>query len=94
VADCTIGASSSSCSTDRSQSVTWSSAPDAANTDVSDVCHSTEVMGALCHEKSATGVAFLSSQYLPLHIGGTAYCLNILRSQTLSPPSSPPLSSK
>ena len=41
--------------------MTWSSAPEAANTDVSDVCHSTEVIGALCHEKSATGVAFLVS---------------------------------
>ena len=40
--------------------MTWSSAPEAAKTDVSDVCHSTEVIGALCHEKSATGVAFLS----------------------------------
>jgi hypothetical protein len=40
--------------------VTWSSAPEAAKTDVSEVCHSIEVIGALCHEKSATGVAFLS----------------------------------
>ena len=58
----TIGASSSSCSTDKSHKVTWSSAPEAAKTEVSDVCHSTEVMGAVCHEKWATGEAFLNSQ--------------------------------
>lgn len=55
-----MGSSSSSCSTDRSQRVTWSSEPEAANTDVSVGCHSTDVMGALCHEKSATGVGVLT----------------------------------
>lgn len=54
-----IGSSSSSCSTDRSQRVTWSSEPEAAKIEVSVGCHSTEVMGALCHEKWATGVGVL-----------------------------------
>ncbi len=48
--------SSSSCSTARSHKVTWSSAPDAAKIESSEGCHSIEVIGALCHEKDATGV--------------------------------------
>ena len=59
----TIGASSSSTSTDRSQRVSWSSAPDAAKTEVSEGFHSTDVIGAVCHEKSATGVGVLQKTH-------------------------------
>jgi hypothetical protein len=54
--------SSSSGSTERSQSVTWSSDPDAAKTDGSVGCHSTDVIGAVCQVKWATGLGVLSCQ--------------------------------
>lgn len=44
-----IGASSSSGSTDKSHRVSWSSEPEAAKTEESVGCHSTDVMGAVCH---------------------------------------------
>ena len=47
--------SSSSCSTARSQRVSWLSAPEAAKMESSVGCHSMEVIGALCHENEATG---------------------------------------
>ena len=47
--------SSSSCSTARSQRVSWLSAPEAAKIESSVGCHSMEVIGALCHENEATG---------------------------------------
>lgn len=50
-----IPKSSESCSTAKSQSVTWSSAPDAAKIESSVGCHSIEVMGCLCQVKWATG---------------------------------------
>ena len=59
----TIGASSSSRSTDRSQRVAWSSDPEAAKTEGSDGCHSTDVMGAVCQVKWATGAGLLLHQY-------------------------------
>lgn len=53
---CLEGNSSSSNSTERSHRVNWSSAPEAAKQDESVGCHSIEVIGAVCHEKEATGV--------------------------------------
>ena len=51
-----VGRSSSSSSTERSHSVTWSSAPAAAKHDSSVGCHSIEVIGPVCQLKAATGV--------------------------------------
>lgn len=51
-----VGRSSSSSSTERSHSVTWSSAPEAAKHDSSVGCHSIEVMGPVCQLNAATGV--------------------------------------
>jgi len=47
--------SSSSGSTDKSHSVTWSSALEAAKVESSVGCHSMEVMGCLCHVNEAMG---------------------------------------
>lgn len=62
-----VARSSSSNSTERSQSVIWSSAPEAAKEESSVGCHSMEVMGAVCHEKEATGVG---DPELELSLGG------------------------
>ena len=51
-----VGRSSSSSSTERSHSVTWSSAPAAAKHDSSVGCHSIDVMGPVCQLNAATGV--------------------------------------
>ena len=93
--------SSSSCSTARSQSVTWSSAPDAAKMESSVGCHSTDVIGALCHVKDATGVgsgAEVLVEIVRLIASTTDYCpathprfFTFRKSQTLIPPSSSPL---
>ena len=45
---------SSSLSTAKSHNVTWLSEPDAANTELSEGCHSTDVMGAVWCLKTAT----------------------------------------
>lgn len=52
--DC-AGCSSSSSSTDRSQSDTWSSRPEAAKMLSSVGCHSIDETGAECQRKEATG---------------------------------------
>ena len=102
---CCDGRSSSSCSTERSQSVTWSSAPEAAKHESSVGCHSIDVMGAVCHEKAATGVgagALVLEETRPSqHPGAVAKSrtgktnpLKFRRSQTLIAPSSPPEASR
>lgn len=54
--DLPCGRSSSSSSTERSHSVTWSSAPEAAKHESSVGCHSMDVIGAVCQLNAATGV--------------------------------------
>lgn len=55
-----MGASSSSGSTDKSHKVSWSSEPEAAKTEESVGCHSTDVIGAVCHWNCATGDGVLN----------------------------------
>lgn len=82
--------------------MTVPSAPEAAKTDDSDGCQATEVIGAVCQLKEATGDGAgalaldgesVEERWATRRCSGT-HPWKLRRSQTLSAPSSPPLRSR